>query len=191
MAGIAGTGRSLSLKLIQQLREEGAKLGSAKAEAAIPKAEAAGAKAEAADGRGGRRRTTGKESPLDALAAEHAAVDGAPGFTYSLGGAEAGGAEADRILGEVESDEAVIKLTSQFSTCRRIVLFLDGPAGTRMRPSERHSPTTLGPISLETPGQAASTHPDTASAQHLRCVPVDRAVAGARSDRGRSRRSRL
>lgn len=41
MAVAAGTGRSLSLKLIQQLREEGVKLGNAKAEAAAAAGSAA------------------------------------------------------------------------------------------------------------------------------------------------------
>lgn len=83
------------------------------------------------DGRGGRRRATGKESPLDALAVEYVAVEGSEGCTYSLGGAEVGGTEADRILGEVEADESIIKLMSQFSCCRRIVLFQQGRAGRR------------------------------------------------------------
>jgi len=82
------------------------------------------------EGRGAKRRT-GKESLLDALFVNHAEVEGAPDFVYSLGGADAGGAEADRILGEVESDQTMIRLTSQFSGCRRIVLFSTGRHGVK------------------------------------------------------------
>jgi len=95
------------------------------------KSEGGGGQPSDTDGRGVRRRTTSKESPLDALAVDACAVDGAAGFTYSIGGAEVGGAEADRILGEVEADESIIKLTAQFATCRRIVLFQQGRAGLR------------------------------------------------------------
>lgn len=53
---------------------------------------------------------TAKENPLDLLMVSKAEVVGAPGLRYSLGGAETGGVEADKILKDVEDDESIIRL---------------------------------------------------------------------------------
>ena len=81
---------------------------------------------DGAGGRGRRARTQGKTSPLDAHAVVNMAVTGAPGFTYSLGGAEVGGVEAERVLHEVEVDEGVIAMRGQFADARRMALMLRG-----------------------------------------------------------------
>ena len=59
------------------------------------------------DGKRSRRQVQGKPSPLDSHAGVEVVVPGAPEFKYSLGGAEVGGAEAERVLREVEVDEGV------------------------------------------------------------------------------------
>jgi len=67
-----------------------------------------------------------KTSPLDVLACAERVVPGGPGLTYTVGGAEAGGIDAERVLREVEIDDAALNLTGQFLVCRRIVLFRSG-----------------------------------------------------------------
>ena len=68
-------------------------------------------------------RQTTKPSPFDALFCTDAKVPGAPEYTYSIGGAECGGSEAERVLRGVEIDETAINLTQQFSEGRRVVLY--------------------------------------------------------------------
>ena len=79
----------------------------------------------AAEDSGSRRsyRPKGKDLPLDALAGLNISVPGATAdLTYSLGGADTGGIEAERILREVEIDDNAIELRMQFSSGRRVVL---------------------------------------------------------------------
>lgn len=90
--------------------------------------------------------------PLDSVACENRAVTGAPGFTYSIGGAEIGGAECERVLKEVEIDENAIKLRQQFSDGRRAILMKNGVivaaavAETHVSPSNVHPPIFEIPI---------------------------------------------
>ena len=67
-----------------------------------------------------------KTSPLDVLACPETPVPGGGSLTYTVGGAEAGGGDAERVLSEVEIDESALNLTGQFSVCRRIVLLSGG-----------------------------------------------------------------
>ena len=64
-------------------------------------------------------RKTEKEKPIDKIAVKSAPVPGGPNLTYSIGGAECGGEEANKILREVETDEGLLLLHSQFRACRR------------------------------------------------------------------------
>ena len=67
-------------------------------------------------------RVTTKDNALDALAVVMAEVEGFDELRYSIGGADTGGIEADKILKDVEDDESIIRLQAQFQNCRRIVL---------------------------------------------------------------------
>lgn len=80
------------------------------------------------DGRERRRsgRVIVKEAPIDAIAGTNLTVCGFPELKYSVGGADIGGSEASSILGEVETDEGLMQLHSQFRSCRRAVLWSKG-----------------------------------------------------------------
>ena len=56
-------------------------------------------------------RVTTKEAPIDAIVCTGAEAVGAPDLSYTIGGAEAGGTEATKILGEVETDEGLLQLS--------------------------------------------------------------------------------
>ena len=73
------------------------------------------------DGRG-----TLKPSPLDALTCSDVEVPGAPGLTYSIGGADTGGVECEKVLREVEIDDSAMRLSGQFAEGRRVVLSARG-----------------------------------------------------------------
>ena len=84
-----------------------------------------------AGGRGGARKaravTSGlKPSAIDALTSTDCEVPGAPGYTYTIGGHEAGGPDATRVLREVEIDHSALELKQQFAAARRVVLSRDG-----------------------------------------------------------------
>ena len=70
-----------------------------------------------------RKRNTAKASPLDALSGASQPVPGSDHFTFSLGGAETGGPEAERVLREVEIDDDAISLRAQFARGRKVVLY--------------------------------------------------------------------
>ena len=75
-------------------------------------------------------RTQGRASKLDQLACTDVALPGTEltraNLTYSIGGADTGGSEADKVLRVVEIDESAIALTGQFAEARRVVLSRDG-----------------------------------------------------------------
>ena len=103
-------------------------LGAAVAAAAIEEAlQASGSHRVAASvSRKSSRVDPRKTSPLDVLACADRVVPGGPGLTYTVGGAEAGGVDAERVLREVEIDDAALNLTGPFLVCRRIALFRSG-----------------------------------------------------------------
>ena len=73
-----------------------------------------------------QRKRNAQVSPLDVIAAHCQTLPGDPQqsdrLTYSCGNEKIGGPDADRILAEVEADESILQLRSQFQNCRRIVL---------------------------------------------------------------------
>ena len=82
-------------------------------------------------GRGGARKaravTSGlKPSAIDTLSSTDCPVPGAPEYTYTIGGHEAGGTDATRVLREVEIDHSALELKQQFAAARRVVLSRDG-----------------------------------------------------------------
>ncbi|KAL1520655.1 hypothetical protein AB1Y20_022227 [Prymnesium parvum] len=86
--------------------------------------------AEAVDEGEKERRRSGrvvvKEEAIDAVVCVSTEVTGAPELRYAIGGADLGGQEARSILGEVETDEGLLQLTSQFRSCRRVLLWQRG-----------------------------------------------------------------
>ncbi|KOO34516.1 hypothetical protein Ctob_009561, partial [Chrysochromulina tobinii] len=96
----------------------------------------AGAISEAGSGGGGtagggmRRssRATGKESVLDAFAdSRHPVGEPQQQLSYQVGGADVGGAGADRIMrGAFETlDDNMVGLRTQYAAARRVVLYRD------------------------------------------------------------------
>ena len=116
-----------------------------------------------------RKRNTAKASPLDALSGASQPVPGSDHFTFSLGGAETGGPEAERVLREVEIDDDAISLRAQFARGRKVVLYAPNGKAVAAAVVEMH------------PSDAIFEVPILASARaHLRC-------SGARCSRRRAR----
>ena len=72
-------------------------------------------------------RAVGKESLLDAFAESLQTVPEAPELLYAVGGAEAGGSAAERIMRGAFSvlDDNLVMLRAQYSAARRVVLLKD------------------------------------------------------------------
>eukprot|EP00966_Prymnesium_polylepis_P253051 5849078-Prymnesium_polylepis.1 len=82
------------------------------------------------DDDGKERRRSGrvviKNEPIDAVAGLDQKVSGVADLRYSIGGADVGGDEASGILKNVETDEGLMQLSSQFRNCRRVVMWHRG-----------------------------------------------------------------
>ena len=98
-------------------------------EPAAPKGEGGGGGVR---GRGGgvRRsaRERAKETLLDAFSDEAQPVANAPELSFAIGGAEVGGAAAERIMRGAFTvlDDNVVMLRAQYAAARRVVLLRDG-----------------------------------------------------------------